>query len=59
MWDSDPVFANILATAGIAGSLRDRAILVMDEAGAARHMESYVGALRTDAVAMVEALTRI
>jgi len=35
------------------------AILEMDEAGAARHMDSHVDTLRTDAVAMVEALTRV
>jgi DNA-binding GntR family transcriptional regulator len=34
------------------------AILAMDEAAAASHMDSHVDTLRTDAVAMVEALTR-
>ena len=34
------------------------AILAMDEAAAAAHMDSHVDTLRTDAVAMVEALSR-
>lgn len=34
------------------------AILQMDEAGAAAYMDSHVDTLRTDALAMVEALTR-